>query len=53
MAMLVDHDDPEREYAYEARAGSFATEGSFLDAARRLGFTVASIRHDWATVFVD
>jgi phosphoserine phosphatase len=53
MALLVDHDDPEREYAYEARAGSFATEGSFLDVARQLGFTVVSMRNDWQTVFVD
>jgi phosphoserine phosphatase len=51
MALLVDHDDPEREYAYEGRAGSYGTEGSLLEAARQLGFTVASMRHDWATVF--
>ncbi|HSL73866.1 MAG TPA: HAD family hydrolase [Ilumatobacteraceae bacterium] len=53
LALLVDHDDPEREYAYEGRAGSFATEGSFPEVARQLGFTVVSMRDDWETVFVD
>ena len=51
MALLVDHDDAEREYAYEGRAGSFETEGSFADAAARLGITIASMRRDWARVF--
>ncbi len=51
MALLVDHDDAEREYAYEGRAGSFESEGSFSAVAARLGFTVASMRRDWATVF--
>jgi hypothetical protein len=43
--------DAEREYAYEGRAGSFETEGSFAAVAAQLGFTVASMRRDWATVF--
>lgn len=51
MALLVNHDDAEREYAYEGRAGSFEIEGSFVDAARGLGITVISMRSDWATVF--
>lgn len=51
MALLVDHDDAEREYAYEGQAGSFETDGSFVDDARRLGITVVSMRSDWATVF--
>jgi phosphoglycolate phosphatase-like HAD superfamily hydrolase len=51
VAITIDHDDGEREYAYEARAGSFVTEGSHLDTARRLGITVVSMRDDWATVF--
>jgi hypothetical protein len=51
IALLVDHDDAEREYAYEGRAGSFDTDGSLVDEARRLGCTVVSMRRDWATVF--
>ena len=51
MALLVSHDDAEREYAYEGRAGSFETDGSFDDTARGLGITVVSMRSDWVTVF--
>lgn len=51
MALLVNHDDAEREYAYESRAGSFETDGSFEEVANGLGITVVSMRSDWATVF--
>lgn len=53
LALLVDHDDAEREYAYESKAGSFDTEESVLAMADRLGWLVASIKNDWATVFAD
>jgi phosphoserine phosphatase len=53
LALLVNHDDAEREYAYESKAGTFESHGSILDTAARLGWTVASIKNDWATVFVD
>ena len=53
LALLVDHDDAEREYAYESVAGTFETDESILDTAARLGWTVASIRNDWATVFTE
>jgi phosphoserine phosphatase len=51
LALLVDHDDATREYAYESVAATFATSGSFLDTAGERGWTAASIRRDWATVF--
>lgn len=51
MALLVNHDDAEREYAYEGEAASFATEGSFLDAGRDMGWTIVSMKDDWKTVF--
>ena len=51
LALLVDHDDAEREYAYEGVAATFESSGSFLDAAAAQGWTVASMRNDWATVF--
>lgn len=53
LALLVDHDDPDREYAYESTAGTFESSESILDTAARLGWVVASIKNDWATVFVD
>ena len=51
LALLVNHDDAEREYAYESVAGTFAVDESITDTAARLGWTVVSIRDDWATVF--
>lgn len=47
MALLVRHDDAEREFDYVAGA-----EKS-LDLAAAQGWTVASIRNDWTTVFGD
>ena len=51
MCLLVDHDDADREYAYVSEAGTFASEESILETAARSGWTVASIRNDWSTVF--
>ncbi len=51
LALLVYHDDAEREYAYESVAGTFAAEEAITDKAARLGWTVASIRDDWDKVF--
>ena len=51
LALLVDHDDAEREFAYVGSAESFADPEPITDVARRLGWTVASMRKDWAEVF--
>jgi len=47
MRLLVLHDDDDREFDYTAGA-----EKS-LDQAARDGWTVVSMRNDWATVFGD
>ncbi len=51
MALLVNHDDADREYEYEGVAGTFETDGSFTELAAGLGITIASMRDDWSTVF--
>jgi hypothetical protein len=51
LAVLVHHDDAEREEAYESEAATFESSESILDTAARLGWVVASMRDDWATVF--
>ena len=51
LALLVDHDDGDREYAYESVAGTFAADERITDTAIRLGWTVISIKDDWSTVF--
>jgi len=53
LALLVDHDDAEREYAYQAQAGTIDFEGDLVQFGRDIGWTVASIFNDWATVFAD
>lgn len=45
LSMLVLHDDADREFDYVAGAEEA------LDGAKDKGWTVASIRNDWATVF--
>ena len=44
-ALLVAHDDPDREYAYTT-----AAEKS-LAAAAEQGWTVVSMKDDWTTIF--
>ena len=53
MALLLDHDDAEREVAYASVAGTFESAEPVLDLAERSGWTVVSMRRDWATVFAD
>jgi hypothetical protein len=45
LALLIDHGDNEREIAYEA-----GTEKSLAEAKAR-GWTVVSVKNDWATGF--
>lgn len=45
LALLVRHDDADREFAYEAGAERA------LERATAQGWTVASMRDDWSTVF--
>lgn len=45
LAVLLRHDDADREFAYEA-----GSERALAEAARR-GWSVVSMRDDWSTVF--
>ena len=45
LRLLVLHDDDEREFAYTTGAEQA------LDQAASDGWTVVSVKHDWATVF--
>ena len=44
-AVIVNHDDAEREFAYTS-----AAEASFAKA-KELSWTVVSMKNDWKTVF--
>jgi phosphoserine phosphatase len=47
LSVLIDHDDGDREFAYRSGA-----EES-LKQAGELGWTVVSVKNDWARVFAD
>ena len=47
LALLVEHDDARREFAYESGAEEA------LALARKSAWTVASVKNDWKTVFAS
>ena len=51
LAVLIHHDDAEREFAYESTAATFADAERITDVAERLGWVTVSMRDDWSTVF--
>jgi hypothetical protein len=51
LAVLIDHDDAEREFAYVSQAATFKEDEAITDVAGRLGWVVVSMRRDWDTVF--
>ena len=51
LAVLIDHDDSDREYAYEGTAATFVGADAITDVAARHGWVVVSMRNDWSTVF--
>jgi hypothetical protein len=53
LSLLVDHDDAGREYAYTAQAGTIDFAGDIVEFGRNAGWTIVSIRNDWASVFGD
>jgi phosphoserine phosphatase len=51
LALLLDHDDAEREHAYASVSGTLDDTEPVLDIAARHRWTVVSMQRDWATVF--
>lgn len=51
LALLVDHDDAEREFAYVGSAETVAESEPITEVAERAGWTVASMARDWEVVF--
>jgi phosphoserine phosphatase len=49
-ALLVHHDDAEREYAYD-REDKLQRLDKALEAANAKGWTVVSMKNDWTTVY--
>ena len=51
LALLVDHDDASREYAYESRSETLAESEPITTTATRKRWTVISMARDWTTIF--
>jgi hypothetical protein len=51
LALLLHHDDREREFAYESVSGTLKEQEPITSVATRLGWTVISMAKDWSTVF--
>lgn len=52
LALLLHHDDAEREFAYD-REFRLSPLAEALDRAGEYGITVISMKRDWTTVFPD
>lgn len=52
LALLLHHDDGQREFAYD-RAFRLSPLAEALDHAADYGITVVSMKHDWEKVFAD
>lgn len=50
LAVIVHHDDAEREYAYD-RGSKIGGLDKALDEAEAQGWTVISMRDDWSAIF--
>ena len=53
LAIVIDHDDAEREYAYAGASVTDPGAEPIGDTAARAGWTVVSMRDDWARVFAE
>jgi hypothetical protein len=51
LALLIDHDDADREYAYASQAATFTEDEPITAVGARLGWTVVSMARDWDQVF--
>ncbi len=51
LAILVDHDDAQREFAYASTAVTFEDDEPITTVGERLGWVTVSMKNDWETVF--
>ncbi len=51
LAILVDHDDDQREFAYQSTAATFQDDEPITIIGRRLGWVIVSMKDDWNTIF--
>src|SRR3954454_5842897 len=51
LAVLIDHDDDQREFAYRSEAATLTETEPVTAIAQQLAWVVVSMRSDWTSVF--
>jgi len=51
LALLVHHDDAEREYAYDAKTKVGTFSDALMSEAKKSNWTVVSMKNDWKRIF--
>jgi phosphoglycolate phosphatase-like HAD superfamily hydrolase len=51
LAILINHDDNQREFAYHSQAATFTDQEAITTIAQRLGWVIVNMKEDWETVF--
>ena len=51
LAVLINHDDDQREFSYESTAATFQEDEPITTIGERLGWVIVSMKDDWETVF--
>jgi len=51
LALLINHDDAEREFQYTSKAQTLVETEPITDVGTRLGWTIVSMARDWDVVF--
>ncbi len=51
LGVLIDHDDDQREFAYQSAAVTFEEKEPITAVGQRLGWVVVSMKNDWHQVF--
>lgn len=51
LAILVNHDDEQREFAYESTAATFQDDEPITTIGQRLGWVIVSMKDDWEAIF--
>ena len=49
-AVLIDHDDEERAFAYQGTAATYQDTEPIAAVAERLGWLTVSMKRDWASI---
>ncbi len=53
LAILINHDDDQREFSYEGTAATFQEDEPITTIGERLGWVIVSMKEDWQAIFAS